>query len=73
MSPEIKINDENGDPLVSVRISRDVAKTVALVLATEAGSPRIALTEELAGLNRIHDAFDIAARYSGKRKSKRNP
>lgn len=73
MVPEIMINDENGDPLVSVRISRDIAKTAALVLATEVGSPRTAFTEELADLNKIADAFDIAGRYSGKRESKKNP
>lgn len=73
MSPDIIINDGKGNQLASVHISRNVAMAAALVLATEVGSPKIAVTKELAELDKIADAFDIAARYHGKRKSKKNP
>lgn len=73
MSPDIKISADDDAPLASVRVSREVARVASLVLTREVGSPTITLQEELAGFNRIADAFDIAARYSGKRKNKNNP
>ncbi len=73
MSPDIKINDDNGAPLASVHISRGVAKAAALVLAKEVGNPTITLLEERQALENLADALNITAKYSPKRKTKKNP
>lgn len=73
MSPDIKINDDNGAPLASVYISCDVAKAAALVLAKEVGNPTITLHEERQALENLADVLNIAAEYSPQKKDKKNP